>query len=170
MSLSVKTSKVNEDYESWLRLVVLIDSGGRSLCYKILHAKENLPEDGAELYCILQKYKERAHYEIYEEILCPPNKIIDESKFDLLVYVTIIYYMFGVKYEKLLQNVTRMRNKIFHMEDVSICATDFERLWNDACIVLCKPGIDIKLPDVLRTCDLFSGEVYKLILESLSCS
>ena len=152
---------MNEDYENWLRLVVLIDSGGRNLCYEILHTKENLPEDGAKLYCILQKYKERLYYQIYEEIFCPSNKIIDESKFDLLVYMTVISYMFGGKYEELLEDVSNMRNKIFHMEDISICTTDFERLWNDACAILCKPGIDIKLPNLLRTCDLFSDEEYK---------
>ena len=72
--------------------------------------------------------------------------------------------MFGGRYEELLEDVSCMRNKVFHMEDVSICTTDFEGLWNDACAVLCKPGIDIKLPNVLRTCDLFSDEEYKGIL------
>ena len=138
-----------------------MDFSGRSLCYEILHTKEKLPDDGAELYYRLEEHKDRMHYQIYEEILCPSDKIIDESKFDLLVYMTVICYMFGAKYQKILQDVNLTRNKIFHMEDLSICTTDFENLWNDACTVLCIPGIDIKLPNVLKTCDLFSNENYK---------
>lgn len=166
-SCSVKTFKVNEDYENWLRLVGLIDSGSRILCYEILHTKENIPDDGAELYCRLLKYKERLHYEIYEEVLCPSNKIIDESKFDLLVYMTVIYYICGVTYQEILQKVSHQRNKIFQMEDVSVCTKDFQRLWNEACAVLCIPGIDIKLPNMLKTCDLFSVEEYEGILDFL---
>ena len=161
VSHSVKKIKINADYENWLRLVVLIDSGARNLCYEILHTKENLPVDGAELYCRLQEHKERVHYQIYEEILCPSNKIIDESKFNLLVYMTVICYMFGVKYQNLLQDLSLTRNKIFHMEDLSICTKNFERLWNGAIGVLCVPGIDIKLPNVLRNCNLFSNEEYE---------
>ena len=163
MSHSVKTFK-NEDYrhyENWLRLVVLIDSTGRKLCYEILHKIEKLPEDGAELYSRLQEHKDRVHYQIYEEILCPSDKIIDESKFDLLVYMTVICYMFGVKYQKRLQDINVARNKIFHMDDLSICSKNFEKLWDDACAVLDVPDIDIKLPNVLKTCDLFSNENFK---------
>lgn len=78
-----KTSKyqnMRTDYENWLRLVVLIDSAGRRLCYEILHTKEQLPVDGAQLYCRLQSYKSNMHFQIYEEILSPSNKIIDEKK------------------------------------------------------------------------------------------
>ena len=149
------------DYENWLRLVVLIDSAGRRLCYEILHTKEQLPVDGAQLYCRLQSYKSNMHFQVYEEILSPSNKIIDEKKFDLLVYTVVIQFMFGVKYKELLQDVRDMRNKIFHMKDVSICSTKFEQLWSDACNRLCKTGFHIELPNILRYCDLFSVEEYR---------
>lgn len=76
--------------------------------------------------------------------------------------------MFGAKYKELIYDVRDMRNKIFHMKDVSICTTNFKQLWNKAYAMLWKHGFDIELFNVLRTCDLFSVEEYKGILEFLS--
>lgn len=152
---------MRKDYENWLRLVVLIDCAGRRLCYEILHTKEKIPVDGAQLCHRLQIYKNKMHYQIYEEILCPSNKIIDEKKFDILVYTVVIQFMFGDRYKKLLQDVREMRNNIFHMKDVSTCTRKFEQLWKDACTRLCKPGFNIELPNIVRSGDLISVEKYK---------
>ena len=168
MSHVVKTIKIRNDYENWLRLVVLVNSAGKSLCYEILHKKEQLPLNGEQLYSILESYKNKMHYQIHKEILCPSNKIIDESKFDLMIYAAVLHLMFGAKYKELVYDVRDMRNKIFHMKDVSVCTTNFKQLWDDACVMLCKHGFDTKLFDVLRMFDLFSVEDYKGILEFLS--
>ena len=152
-------------YENWLRLVVLINSAGKSLCYDILHKKEQLPHDGAQLYFKLESHKNKMHYQIHKEILCPPSKIIDENKFDLLIYTAVIRLIFGAKYDGLIYDVRDMRNKIFHMKDVSNCAANFEQLWNEACTMLSKHGFDIKSLNVLRTCDLPSVKEFKGILK-----
>ena len=39
---------VNED---WLYLVTLLDYAGTQLCKEVLHTREGLPSDGAQLYC-----------------------------------------------------------------------------------------------------------------------
>ena len=104
-------------------------------------------------------------YQIHKKVLCPSSKIIDESEFDLMIYATVIYLMFGTKYHKLIYDVREMRNKIFHMKDESICTANFKQLWSDACVMLHKHGFDIELFKNLRNCDLSSVEEYKGILD-----
>ena len=155
-------------YKNWLRVVGLIQYAGKQLCHKILHIEEKIPCDGKEIYRRLERYKNNLHYKLYEEILCPPNKVIDEKRFDLLVYTTIIYYMFGDKYDKLLEDIGNMRDEIFHMQHDSICNTDFEQRWNEACYMLHEHKFDdIELLKTLKTCDPFSVEEYKGIMEFL---
>lgn len=163
----VNEEKRHRDYENWLRVVVLINYAGKRLCHEILHLKEHLPCDGGQLYGKLEPYRNDMHFQIYEEILCPSNKVIDEKKFDLLIYATLICHMFGDKYKKLLHDVVNMISKIFHMQDKSIRKADFEQLWNDACDMLLKYDFDIDLLKILKTCGLFSKEEYRGILESI---
>ena len=167
MSHFVNTDKIRKDYENWLRVIVLINYAGKRLCYEILHMKEDLPCDGGQLYWKLEPYKNKMHFRIHAGVLCPSNKVIDEKKFDLLVYATLIYYMFGDKYEKLLRDVGDMRNEIFIMQDESICKADFEQMWSDACNMLLKYDFDIELLKTLKTCDLFSVDEYRGIFEFL---
>ena len=148
-------------YENWLRLIACIDFAGKSLCHEILHKKEKLPSDGAQLYTKLEIYKSEMHYQIYEEILCPPSKIIDENKFNLLIYTAVIHLMIGDKYDELIYDVRDMRNKIFHMKDVSCCTTNFEQLWSEACDMLSNHGFDVNLIKALRNCHLTLEEEYK---------
>ena len=156
---------MHKDYENWLRVVVLINYAGKRLCYDILHVKEHLPCDGGELYCKLEPYKNNMHFQMIAEILYPSNKVIDENKFDLLVYAILIYCMFGDKYENLLHDVGNMRNEVFHMQDESICKANFEQLWNDACKMLHKHDFNMELLKILKTCDLFSADVYRGIVK-----
>lgn len=138
--------------------MVLINYAGKSLCDEILHEKETLPRDGAKLYYELKKYKDDMHYQIHEDILCPADKIIDESKFDFMIYAVIFHLMFGstTEYEKLINDVRDMWNKIFHMKDVSTSTTKFEQLWSDASDMLEGHSFDVKSLNILRTCDLYS--------------
>ena len=142
--------------------MVLINYAGKKLCDDILHEKEQLPRDGSKLYNKLKEYKDDMHYQIHEDILCPADKIIDESKFDFMIYAVIFHLMFGstTEYEKLINDVRDMWNKIFHMKDVSTCTTKFEQLWSDASDMLARHKFDIQLLTFLRTCDLYSvGEL-----------
>ena len=161
---------MRKDYENWLRLVVLINYVGKRLCSEILHVKEHLPCNGAQLYCELEPYKNSMDYQMHEEILFPSNKVIDEKKFDLRVYAMIIYHMFDDKYEKLLDDVGDMRNEIFYMKHESICKMDFEQLSKDTCDMFHKHGFNIELLKTLKTFDPFSVEVCRGILEFISFS
>ena len=154
-------------YENWLRLVVLIDSAGKSLCYEILHKKEQLSTDDLQLYLKLESYKNQMHYQIHKEILCPSSKIIEEDKFDLLIYSAVIH-LFGAKYDELIDDVRDIRNRIFYMKDISNCTANFKQLWKQARDMLSNHGFDIKPLNVLRTCDLSSVKQFKGILKFLS--
>ena len=169
-SCNAESTRTRKDFDNWLRLVVLINYAGKSLCDEILHEKEKLPRDGAKLYDELKKYKDDMHYQIHKDILCPPDEIIDESKFNLMIYAAIVHLKFEntVEYKKLIDDVRDMRNKIFHIKDVSNCTTKFEQLWSDASDMLAGHSFDIKPLDVLRTCDLYSVKEHGGILEFLS--
>ena len=148
-------------------MVVLINSAGKSLCYDILHEKEQIPPDGAQLYSKLEECKNKMNYPINKDILCPSSKVIDESKFDLMTYATVIHLMFGTKYSNFIDDVREMRNSIFHMKDKCICSGNFNQLWCDAWNMLQKYGFDTKLFINLSTCDLSSLKEYKGILDFL---
>ena len=161
----VETTKTRKDYENWLRLGVLVNFGGKTLFDEILHEKEKLPRDGCLLYSKLATHTNKLQYQLHEEILCPSNEIIDESKFDLKIYALVIYLLFGTKYKHLIYEVRDKRNKIFHMGDKLICEAQFDTLWNQTADMLCKHGFDIKSLDDLKTCDLSSAEDLKGILK-----
>ena len=153
---------MREDIENWLRMVYLLDTAGKRLCYKILHFKEGLPIDGGELYQKLKDYQNKMFYQINQEVLCPPNKVIDENKFDILVYKTVIYYMCGDKYDNILNDLRDMRSNIFHMEDELIRNTKFEELWDHACVMLRKHHFPVEESLMFfKKFDFYKVEEYK---------
>ena len=163
----IEALQTTTDYLNWLRLVILIDSGSKKMCHEILHIKEGLPKDGAQLYQNLHSYVSQEDYLFHKEILCPSDKIIDKSKFDLVMYMMLFQTIFGNKYKKLLQDVGTIRNNLFHMKDVSICTKEFEELWNNAYSYFSRIGFDIKSFGYLKICNLFLIEECKGILEIL---
>ena len=169
-SYNAESTGTRKDFDNWLRLVVLINYAGKSLCDEILHEKETLPRDGAKLYYELKKYKNDMHYQIHKDILCPSDEVIDESKFNLMIYAAIIHLKFEIKikYKKLINDLRDMWNKIFHMKDVSTSTTKFEQLWSDASDMLERHSFDVKSLNILRTCDLYSVREHGGILEFLS--
>ena len=103
------------------------------MCHKILHIKEGFPKDDLQLYQNLHRYISQKYDLLQKEILCPSQKFINESKFDLVLYTMLFQIMFGKKCKKLLQDVRAIRNNFFHMKDVSISTKEFEELCNNAC-------------------------------------
>lgn len=151
---------MRQSYEDWLRLVALVECTGRRFCYEIMHTKEGIPDDGVMLYSMLSKYKIKVLYQMYEDILCPSDKIIDETKFNLSLYSTVFRFMFGDKYKNPLQEMRNMRNSIFHMENISNCTRNFQELWTNVHSIFPKNGFGTEL-SILRCGDLFSVEMYK---------
>ena len=99
-SPTLKTSKMHTCYENRLLVVVLIDVAGRQLCCEILRREEKSSLNRAHLYHKRRCYKDRIHYNIYEKIVCRESQILDESKFNLLIYAAVIYFLYGAKYNE----------------------------------------------------------------------
>ena len=160
--MAVANNNLFQDYEKWLRLATLIDFAGRHLCHTVLHAKEHLPTDGAELYKELEGFKSKiCRYKDQQEILCPSNGITDENKFDVTLYTNIIEKKFPKRYDSLVTDLRNARNTECHRGNKKISDSEFNQLWNDTTQMLQKHGFDIQLVGSLRTCDLSSDNQFK---------
>ena len=172
MSDSVKAyPKLPEEYRNWLRLFTFIDSAGRTLCQNILHEKEKVPDDGKEFYSILQNYQNEIQFRVHEEILCPSDQFIDESKFDLLIYMMVIQMMYGNRYQDVIQDLRNMQNQLSHIENRLLSAEDFEKWWICAWNVFQKYGLNDNNKNFLnyiKTWEQSSAEECKGILKFLS--
>ena len=172
MSRSITTAdKLTEEYENWFHLITFIDNAGRTLCQNILHKKENVPVDGKKFYSILQNYKNQMHFQIHKKFLCPLDQFIDQSKFDLMLYINVIQMMYGNKYKNVIQDLRIMQNQLYHMGKKSLSVEEFENLWIHACSVFCKHGLEddnIEFFDDIKTWKISSAEECKGILEFLS--
>lgn len=159
-----------QDSEKWLRLVTLIDYAGTVLCKDVLHRKEGLPSDGAQLYHNFLPFKNEMQFNDQKEILCPSNEITDESKFDITMYTGLIRAMFKQKYKSLINDLRAKRNHLYHMANKNLSEKEFEDEWNNVCSMLKKHGFtetvqDLKNDDLLkiekisRTLDSIKGQI-----------
>ena len=150
-----------EYYEKWLRLVTLIDHAGKKICHDLLFITEQLPEDGKLLYNILKKY------EFYikpnrdqRSILYPHNRCTDKSEFDISLYIRIIQGLCGNKYEKYLDNLRKMRNRLFHTGCTNLTEADFKTLWSDASHILKWYNFDMSSVAGLKDCEFSLPQEY----------
>ena len=125
-----------QEYRRWYRVVVLVDYAGQKLRKNILHVEEGLPEDDAELYLILKDYNKKMLFKDQREVLCPSNEIIDESKFDLSLYMTLITKMLGSRYDGVIRDLRLFRNRLFHQPSKIMNEKDFQREWNSTVTML----------------------------------
>ena len=156
-------------YEKWLRLMTLIDHAGKKICHDLLFITEQLPEDGKLLYKILKKY------EFYikpnrdqRSILYPHNRCTDKSEFDISLYIRIIQGLCGNKYEKYLDNLRKMRNRLFHTGCTNLTEADSKTLWSDASNILKWYNFDMSSVAGLRDCEFSLPQEYgKLLLNCI---
>ena len=134
--------------EKWLRIVTLINHAGKQLCKDILHIKEELPFNGAQLYRKLKVYKKETLFKEQEEILCPPNGIIDENKFDIILYTDLIDVMFKTKYKSLVDDLRSYINRLCHMARKDMSEKEFNKEWNNTCFMLRKHGFADNVADL----------------------
>ena len=124
-------------YEKWLRLMTLIDYAGKKICHDLLFITERLPVDGKLFYSILWRNEYRIKPNRYQRfILYPQSHRTDKSKFDISLYIRIIQGLCGNKYEQYLDNLRKLRNRLFHTGCTNLTETDFNTLWNDASDIL----------------------------------
>ena len=154
---------IYQNSERWLRLVTLIDYAGMYLCKEVLHTKEGLPYDGAQLYSCLKIYKDKMRFKEQKEILCPSNGITDETKFDITLYTSLIQVMFGFKYNALIKDLRDNRNELHHMANKDMSQSDFNKHWNSTCSKLKGYGFHKAVRD-LKTGNLLSNQNLEKIL------
>ena len=151
-----------QEYEKWFRLTTLIDFAGRHLCHDVLFKREKLPIDGALLRTELEGLKSKiCRYPDQIEIVFPSSGIADHNKFDLTLLTSIIQSKFKDKYETLVDDLRRARNKEFHRGNKTLSDTEFDDLWNETTVMLEKHGFDMKLVNDLKTSDPFSNQQFK---------
>ena len=148
-------------YEKWLRLMTLIDHAGKKVCHDILFIKERLPEDGKLLYDFL-KYRE---YDINPNrdqrfVLYPHNNCTDKSEFDITLYIRIIQGIWGNKYEKYLDNLRKLRNRLFHTGSTNLTEANFTALWNYASNALERYNFDMSSVAGLKDCEFSLPQEY----------
>ena len=161
-------TNIYQNSEKWLRLVTLIDYAGSKLCEEVLHKKEGLPYDGRQLYCKLKVYKDKMQYKDQKEILCPPNGVTDESKFDVTLYTKLIEVMFRPKYNPLINDLRKKRNHLYHMANKDISQSEFEKEWNSTCAILKGHGFTETVQD-LKNGNLLTIKKLEKIMDSIKC-
>ena len=155
-----------QNNERWLRLVTLTDYAGLKLCKDVLHRKEGLPDDGAQLYCRLKDFKNKMQFKSQKEILSPPNGIIDESKFDITLYTKLIEVMFKPKYDLLIKDLRENRNVLCHMANKDISESEFEKKWKHVCEILERHDFTEKVEN-LKNSNLLAIKKLGKILDSI---
>ena len=155
-----------QNNERWLRLVTLTDYAGLKLCKDVLHRKEGLPDDGAQLYCRLKDFKNKMQFKSQKEILSPTNGIIDESKFDITLYTKLIEVMFKPKYDLLIKDLRENRNVLCHMANKDISESEFEKKWKHVCEILERHDFTEKVEN-LKNSNLLAIKKLGKILDSI---
>ena len=157
---------IYQNSEKWLRLVTLTDYGGTQLCKEVLHIKECFPYDGAQLYQKLEFYKDKMQYKDQKEIICPSNRITNESKFDISLYTKLIEVIFKSKYKTMISELRKKRNHLHHMAVKDICDSEFETEWSSICDMLQKYGFTENVKD-LKNDNLLANEKLQTTLDSI---
>ena len=155
-----------QNNERWLRLVTLTDYAGLKLCKDVLHRKEGLPDDGAQLYCRLKDFKNKMQFKSQKEILSPTNGIIDESKLDITLYTKLIEVMFKPKYDLLIKDLRENRNVLCHMANKDISESEFEKKWKHVCEILERHDFTEKVEN-LKNSNLLAIKKLGKILDSI---
>ena len=155
-----------QNNERWLRLVTLTDYAGLKLCKDVLHRKEGLPDDGAQLYCRLKDFKNKMQFKSQKEILSPTNGIIDESKFDITLYTKLIEVMFKPKYDLLIKDLRENRNVLCHMANKDISESEFAKKWKHVCEILERHDFTEKVEN-LKNSNLLAIKKLGKILDSI---
>ena len=148
-------------YEKWLRLMTLIDHAGKKICHDLLFITEQLPEDGKLLYNILKNYEFYINPNMDQRsILYPHNRCTDKSEFDISLYIRIIQGLCGNKHEKYLDNLRKMRNRLFHTGCTNLAEAKFKTLWSDASNILKWYNFDMSSVAGLKDCEFSLPQEY----------
>lgn len=136
-------------YSRWGRLAILIKIAGSCLGREILHTKESLSHDGAQLYHELKEFKTERWYKDQHKVVFPKSGIIDERRFDISIYMKIIELKFPEKYENLIKILNGLRNHVYYMGDKNLSEEDFLSEWETATSKLQSLGFNSSMLEKL---------------------
>lgn len=170
--MAASTGSVLVSYEKWLRLITLLDFGGRSICKDKLKS-EGVPidGDGADLREFFNDHKDKFTYKRQKLVLCPGDgeKKTDEAKFDISLYTDILRKVYPGKYGELVGDLKIWRNQLFHQGDKVYAQKEFDKSWSKLSAFLQKHGFDLNKVNDWKTCDFFSNAKYILHMD-IACS
>ena len=159
--------EIEKKFEKWVRLVILFQKGGDSVCKRILHAELGAPKDGEELYQFLKKYEteiKTKNMPSYEKRKLLPNndKCVDTKKLDIPAKTRIIEILdINGKYtdiEKLRNN----RNDLLHMGEAQRDMSDkeFNERWDDMSQLLARFSCDMASMNSIKSMDIYQNQEY----------
>ena len=154
--MAAERVKLGQEFEKWLRLIVLVDYADRQLCHYVVFHREKLPTDERKLCVELKPLVSERHYNANQrKIICPSTGKTDSNKFDLTLWTSIIQDKFGDKYKSFRDDLRKARNHLFHIGNKELSDQEFKRLWECNIQMLDYYGFNTRLIGDLETCDLF---------------
>lgn len=151
---------LSKEYGRWLRVMILIDYGGRQLCHDILFNQQELPKNGVALQKELLDLR-NLNYNQREKV-CPSNgEPTDYNTFDVTLLTDIIKAKFGGRYRSVVGDLKYWRNEIFHRGNKGLSINEFRQLWKNISDMLQYHGFNLRSINLKSIRDL---EVYDIIL------
>ena len=141
-------------YEKWQRLVILVHHAGTKICHNLLHAERRFPNDRTELSEFVRINEKHIKPDKYQKlILYPPDQRTVESNFDITLYTKIIQGLYGWEYNRLVDDLRKLRNNIWYKGDPELIEEEFEILWQEVSETLTSHYFDMNSVAGLKECE-----------------
>lgn len=160
-----------DDYNKYIRLLVLVHYGGLKVCGEIIHDPKycGLPKKEKDLYNHLTnkitiKFR-KCLFPDQEAILFPKDKKTKIALFDLTLITKVIFECLKITpdMKKRLMQLKDERNDLSHRgENVTMSDADFDTKWNDLETLLSNLGLDISTVTDLKVKSLDGSTEIKL--------
>ena len=160
---------ISKEYDRWLRVLILIDYGGRQLCQNILFNQEELPMDGVGLQNKLLHLRNLNKNQL-EKVWPSNGEPPDYETFDVTLLTDIIKGKFGARYRPVVRDLKYWRNEIFHRGNKRLSIDEFRQLWRNISDMLQHHGFNLRSINFksirdLEVCDIILHQDYRHIIE-----
>ena len=130
---------IKTKFERWVRLVILLQEGGDSVCKRIIHTEMTVPRQGNEMYKFFKSCEteiNKSNMPKYEkEKILPKNECTDTAKLDIPMITRIIQIFDKTVKYKSISKLRHKRNYLFNMgengRDMSEYRYIFSDHWNE---------------------------------------
>ena len=157
---------IKTKFERWVRLVILLQEGGDSVCKRIIHTEMTVPRQGNEMYKFFKRYEteiNKSNMPKYEkEKILPKNECIDTGKLDIPMMTRIIQIFDKTVKYKSISKLRDKRNDLLHMgEDRrDMSEQEFSDHWNEVSLLLASLNCDMSLLNNLKSINLTQNQDY----------